>query len=168
VRRARRNPGLRRLAGPWEGPGRLQLGGAGPGSPTTVGGVGITIRPVRSGEHYAAWRQVLLTVEPGERAPTADELRAQAGPQQRFSWPSWTAGWPATRALAPMDPSSSLARPALVRAQRPRCGRTGEGCVVQLLINVDENGAVFNLACVNRDGAGGKRTDGLAGGQVVA
>jgi len=46
--------------------------------------VGITIRPVRSGEDYAAWRQVLLTVEPGERAPTAGELRAQAGPQQRF------------------------------------------------------------------------------------
>ena len=60
------------------------MGGAGPGSPTTVGGVGITIRPVRSGEDYAAWRQVLLTVEPGERAPTAGELRAQAGPQQRF------------------------------------------------------------------------------------
>ena len=62
----------------------LQSGGGGPGSPATVGGVGITIRPVKTGEDYAAWRQILLTVEPGERAPTADELRAQAGPQQRF------------------------------------------------------------------------------------
>jgi hypothetical protein len=43
-----------------------------------------------------------------------------------------------------------------------------DGCLVELLVNVDENGVVFDLACVNRDGAAGKHTDGLAGGQVVA
>jgi hypothetical protein len=43
----------------------------------------------------------------------------------------------------------------------------GDGRVVQLLVNVDENGVVFNPACVNGDGAAGKHTDGLAGGQVV-
>jgi hypothetical protein len=54
--------------------------------------------------------------------------------------------------------------PALARAQRPGCWRTRDGRVVQLLVNVYENGVVFNLACVNRDGAAGKHTDGLAGG----
>src|ERR1700745_3718724 len=61
-----------------------------------------------------------------------------------------------------------LARPALAHAQGPGCGRTRERCVVQLLVNVDENGVVFDLAGVNRDGATGKYTDRLAGGQVVA
>jgi hypothetical protein len=64
--------------------------------------------------------------------------------------------------------SSFLARPALARAQRPGCWRTRDGCVVQLLVNVDENGVVFDLAGVNRDGATGKHTDSLPGGQVVA
>jgi len=58
--------------------------------------------------------------------------------------------------------------PASAQAQRPGCRRTRDGCVVQLLVNVDENGAVFDLACVNRDGAAGEHADGLAGGQVVA
>ena len=65
-------------------------------------------------------------------------------------------------------PSSSLACPALAGAQRSGCWGAGVGCVVQLLVNVDQDGVVFDLACVNRDGAGGKRADGLAGGQVVA
>jgi hypothetical protein len=65
-------------------------------------------------------------------------------------------------------PSWSLACPLLARAQRPGCWGTGEGCVVQLLVNVDEDGIVFDLACVNRDGAAGKWADGLASGQVVA
>src|SRR5215469_2738995 len=64
--------------------------------------------------------------------------------------------------------SSSLAGPGLARAQRPGCWRTRDGCLVQLLVNVDENGVVFDLACVNRDGAAGKHADGLARGQVVA
>ena len=65
-------------------------------------------------------------------------------------------------------PSSSPACPASARAQRPGCRRTREGCVVQLLVDVDENGVVFDLAGVNRDGAAGKHADSLAGGQVVA
>src|SRR5690348_10188810 len=65
-------------------------------------------------------------------------------------------------------PSSSLACPALARAQRPGCWRTRDGCVVQLLVNIDENGVVFDLAGVNRDGATGKHTNSLPGGQVVA
>jgi hypothetical protein len=61
--------------------------------------------------------------------------------------------------------------------RRPRTGRvcsgsvsqmTRDGCVVQLLVDVDENGVVFDLAGVNRDGAAGKHADGLAGGQVIA
>ena len=68
----------------------------------------------------------------------------------------------------PAGPSSSLACPALARAQRPGCWRTRDGCVVQLLVNVDENGVLFDLAGVNRDGATGKHADSLAGGQVVA
>ena len=55
----------------------------------------------------------------------------------------------------------------LASAHRPGCRRTWEGRVVQLLVNVDENGVVFNLACVHRDRAAGKHADGLAGGQVV-
>ena len=42
------------------------------------------------------------------------------------------------------------------------------GCIVHLLVNIDKNGVVFDLACVNRDGAAGKRANGLAGGQVIA
>ena len=45
---------------------------------------------------------------------------------------------------------------------------TRDGCVVELLVDVDQDGVVFDLACVNRDGAAGKHADGLAGGQVVA
>ena len=56
----------------------------------------------------------------------------------------------------------------LTRAQRPGCRRPREGRVVQLLVNVDPDGIVFDLAGVNRDGAAGKRADGLSGGQVVA
>ena len=44
----------------------------------------ISCRPVGSDEDYAAWRQVRLIVRPDERAPTVEELRAQAGPQQQF------------------------------------------------------------------------------------
>jgi hypothetical protein len=45
---------------------------------------------------------------------------------------------------------------------------TGDGCVVELLVNVNENGVVLDFACVNRDGTAGKHADGFAGGQVVA
>jgi hypothetical protein len=45
---------------------------------------------------------------------------------------------------------------------------TRDGCIVELLVNVDENGVVFDLARVNRDRAAGKHTNGLSGGQVVA
>src|SRR5262249_34981027 len=69
---------------------------------------------------------------------------------------------------APAGPSSSSACPPLTRTQRPGCWRTRDGCVVQLLVNVDENGVVFDLAGVNRDGAAGEHADSLAGGQVVA
>ena len=44
----------------------------------------IAVRPARSGEDYAAWRQVRLAVVPRERADTAESLRAQAGPQLQF------------------------------------------------------------------------------------
>jgi hypothetical protein len=58
------------------------------------------------------------------------------------------------------------------RSQRsspcPECWRVGDGRVVELLVNVHENGVVFDLARVNRDGAAGEHADGLAGGQVVA
>src|SRR6185437_2850732 len=84
-----------------------------------------------------------------------------------------SARWPPTRRLndcsgARAFLSSSLTCPALPGARRPGCWRTGDGCVVELLVNVDEDGVVFDLAGVNRDGAAGKHADGLAGGQVVA
>lgn len=44
----------------------------------------ITVRTVRSDEDYAAWRQVRLAVVPGERADSAADLRAQAGPRHQF------------------------------------------------------------------------------------
>ena len=56
----------------------------------------------------------------------------------------------------------------LARAHRPGCRRTRQGCVVELLVDVDEDGVVFDLAGVNRDGAAGKHADGLAGRQVIA
>jgi hypothetical protein len=61
--------------------------------------------------------------------------------------------------------------------RRPRTGRvwdgsvsqmTRDGCVVQLLVDVDENGVVFDSARVYRDGAAGEGADRLAGGQVIA
>jgi hypothetical protein len=45
---------------------------------------------------------------------------------------------------------------------------TWDGCVVELLVDVDEDGVVFDLARVHRDGTAGKHPHGLAGGQVVA
>jgi mycothiol synthase len=44
----------------------------------------IAVRPVRSDEDYAAWRQVRVAVVPNERADSAADLRAQAGPQHEF------------------------------------------------------------------------------------
>ena len=44
----------------------------------------ITVRTVRSDEDYAAWRQVRLAVVPGERADSAADQRAQAGPRHQF------------------------------------------------------------------------------------
>jgi len=66
------------------------------------------------------------------------------------------------------NPFLALAGPALAGAPRPGCWGWRDGRVVQLLVNVDENGVFFDLACVNRDGTAGKHADGLAGGQVVA
>jgi hypothetical protein len=45
---------------------------------------------------------------------------------------------------------------------------TRKRCVVELLVYVDEDGVVFDLAGVHRDGAAGEDTYRLAGGQVVA
>jgi len=61
----------------------------------------------------------------------------------------------------------------LARAQRPAVlasarQMTRDGCVVELLVNVDEDGVVFDLAGVNGDRPAGKHANGLAGGQVVA
>src|SRR5690349_7361525 len=63
---------------------------------------------------------------------------------------------------------SSPTCPASARAQRPGRWRAWDGCVVQLLVDVDEDRVVFDLASVNRDGAAGEHADRLAGGQVVA
>ncbi len=46
--------------------------------------MGIVVRPVASDGDYEAWRQVRQVVVPYERAPSAAELRAQAGDQQRY------------------------------------------------------------------------------------
>lgn len=43
----------------------------------------ITIRLADTDEDYAAWRKVRLAVVPNERADSVEDLRAQAGPQQR-------------------------------------------------------------------------------------
>jgi hypothetical protein len=43
-----------------------------------------------------------------------------------------------------------------------------EGRVVQLLVDIDENGVIFDSARVHRDGAAGEGADRLAGGQVIA
>ena len=101
-------------------------------------------------------------VRKGQYAPALLTLTKPCGPP-----------WPSTRKMKLLlagirSVHHRRPAPALARAQRPGCRGTRERCVVQLLVNIDENGAVFNLACVNRDGAAGKYTDGLAGGQVVA
>jgi mycothiol synthase len=44
----------------------------------------IAVRLVCRDEDYAAWRQVRLAVLPGERADSAEQLRAQAGPRHQF------------------------------------------------------------------------------------
>ena len=118
-------------------------------------------------------------VPPGTHRPRVDPRRPaprypQARPQIGVCFRNITAPVLMTsrtarhRTLVSKRLASSLVCPALVRAQRPGCWRMRDGRVVQLLVNVDENGVVLNLACVNRDRAAGKHTDGLAGGQVVA
>ena len=59
-------------------------------------------------------------------------------------------------------------RGALARAQCPGGWRIGYRRVVQLLVDVDENGVVFDPAGVDRDRATGKHANRLARGQVVA
>jgi len=46
--------------------------------------VGIGVRQVGSLADYVAWRRVRLAVVPGEPAPAVEELRAHAGPQERY------------------------------------------------------------------------------------
>src|SRR2546430_9941732 len=131
VSRARTFPGRRRADRTTRKPWPRQLGGAGPGSPATVGGVGIMIRPVRSGEDYAAWRQVLLTVEPGERAPTAGELRAQAGPQQRFFVAELDGRLAGSGAVGRSDlAGSAFVAPRVL----PACRRRGVGSAILRLL----------------------------------
>src|SRR5438552_4696382 len=142
-RRARRTRACAGLTGPRGSPRRLQLGGAGPGSPATVGRVGITIRPVRSGEDYAAWRQVLQTVEPGERAPTADELRAQAGPQQRY----FVAELDGMLAGSGAVGRSDLAGSAFVAPRvLPACRRQGCGAAILRLLAEQAAAMGFGVA----------------------
>jgi len=119
------------------------LGGASPGSPATVGRVGISIRPVRSGEDYAAWRQVQQTVEPGERAPTADELRAQAGPQQRY----FVAELDGMLAGSGAVGRSDLAGSAFVAPRvLPACRRQGVGSAILRLLAEQAAAMGFGVA----------------------
>jgi mycothiol synthase len=46
--------------------------------------MGITVRPVVSGQDYEAWRQVRLAVLPYERAPSVTEMRGQAADGRRY------------------------------------------------------------------------------------
>src|SRR4029077_18894796 len=94
---------------------------------------------------------------------TSSRTSATCPPRTRSSWPGPGAHARLRRALPVAGPPRASAR-----AQRPGCRRTRDGRVVQLLVDVDENRVVFDLAGVHRDGAAGKHADGLAGGQVVA
>jgi hypothetical protein len=59
-------------------------------------------------------------------------------------------------------------RLASVRSARAGGRVARDSSVVQLLVDVDEDGVVLDPARVDRDGAAGEGPDGLAGGQVVA
>ncbi|MGN6172625.1 MAG: GNAT family N-acetyltransferase [Streptosporangiaceae bacterium] len=105
--------------------------------------MGITIRPVRSGEDYAAWRQVLLTVEPGERAPTAGELRAQAGPQQRFSVAELDGMLAGSGAVGRSDlAGSAFVAPRVL----PACRRQGVGSAILRLLAEQAAAMGFGVA----------------------
>ena len=117
--------------------------------------------------------------------PLEDSMTTHTCPR-RVSAPAYYLGRPAALWLAALAPRSAprTSPPAscastsavlspisvlvLARAHRPGCRRTREGCVVELLVDVDQDGVVFDLAGVNRNGAAGKHADGLAGSQVVA
>jgi len=119
------------------------IGWSRPGQPVYGRRVEITIRPVSSGEDYSAWRRVLLTVEPGERAPTVAELRAQAGPGQRLFLAELDGRLAGSGAVGKSDlAGSAFVAPRVL----PACRRRGVGSALLRLLAEQASGMGFAVA----------------------
>jgi GNAT superfamily N-acetyltransferase len=111
----------------------------------------ITIRPVSSSTDYAAWRQVFMTVLPDERAPTIEELSAQAGPQHQYV----LAELNGTLAGSGFVGKSSLAGQASVAPRvLPAFRRQGVGSAVLRLLAQEATAMGFTIAGANAEDAG--------------
>src|SRR5215469_18496941 len=114
----------------------------------------ITVRPVSSRADYAAWRQVRMAVLPDERAPTIDELSAQAGPQHQYV----LAELNGTLAGSGVVGKSSLAGQAFIAPRvLPACRRQGVGSAVLRLLAQEATAMGYTIAAANAEGAGAAR-----------
>lgn len=114
----------------------------------------ITIRPVRSGADYAAWRQVFTTVLPDERAPTIEELSAQAGPLQQYVLAELNGALAGSGFVGKSD----LAGQASVAPRvLPDCRRQGVGSAVLRLLVQEATAMGYTIAGANAEDAGAAR-----------
>jgi GNAT superfamily N-acetyltransferase len=116
--------------------------------------VEIAVRPVSSNTDYAAWRQVRLAVLPDERAPTIEELRAQAGPQHQYV----LAEVDGTLAGSGFVGKSMLAGQASIAPRVvPACRRQGVGSALLRLLAREAAAMGFTIAGANAEDAGSAR-----------
>jgi GNAT superfamily N-acetyltransferase len=116
--------------------------------------VEITIRRVSSSTDYAAWRQVFLTVLPDERAPTIEELSAQAGPQHLY----FLAELNGALAGSGFVGKSQLAGQAAIAPRvLPACRRQGVGSAVLRRLAEEATALGYLIAGANAEGAGAAR-----------
>jgi mycothiol synthase len=116
--------------------------------------VQITIRRVSSGADYAAWRQVFMTVLPDERAPTIEELSAQAEPLHMYV----LAELNGTLAGSGFVGKSQMAgRAAIAPRVLPAFRRQGVGSAVLRLLAQEATAMGYTIAGANAEGAGAAR-----------
>src|SRR5713226_1234094 len=116
--------------------------------------MGISLRLVGSDGDYAAWRQVRLAVLPDERAPTVPELRAQAGPRQKYV----LAELDGMLAGSGVVGKSDLAGAASVAPRvLPACRRRGIGSAILRLLAEQAARMGFDVAQANADDPGSAR-----------
>jgi len=116
--------------------------------------VEITIRRVSSNTDYAAWRQVRMAVLPDDRAPTIEELSAQAGPQHQY----FLAELNGALAGSGFVGKSQMAGQGSVGPRvLPAFRRQGVGSAVLRVLAQEATAMGFTIVAANADDAGAAR-----------